>query len=353
MRSEFADIFELYRESVVVLENDVPVYMNSAARDLFGGFPGNYPAGLSLPHKSNSLFTGSYTFNAAVGDSEYCISVSRLDDALVVSLIPASPFPSGDMLPGLIPSLRDAVSVVGMSASLLDRHAESEADGDLDRYCAMLFHSYHMLRRVIGNLSAVSGNVCRRDAHTVDLVGLCAETVRTAGLLIADKGIRSVFESSLSALHTVIDTHTVEDILFNLLSNAIKHTPAGGTVHVSLEKNGANAIITVRDNGSGIAPDVLPTLFSRYSEKRNPSDPNAGSGLGLAAVRALAESVGGSVVGGGGEHGAVFAVSLPIREPSSGELHTPHAEFGEGLSDVLTGLADVLDYTCYGREYRD
>ena len=99
-------------------------------------------------------------------------------------------------------------------------------------------------------------------------------------------------------------------VLDNLVDNAVKFTPEGGTVAVALDVEPGWAVVEVCDDGIGIPAEDLPQLFSRFHRGRNASA-YPGSGLGLAMVKAVAESHGGTVNARNGERGACFCVKLP------------------------------------------
>ena len=99
----------------------------------------------------------------------------------------------------------------------------------------------------------------------------------------------------------------------NLLSNAIRHTPAGSTICVGLKPEGSYWLVTVADQGPGIAEEDLPKLFGR-SHKTQDAVPagSEGTGLGLLIVRTVIERHGGSVgVSSAAGIGSTFTVSLP------------------------------------------
>jgi CheY-like chemotaxis protein len=104
-------------------------------------------------------------------------------------------------------------------------------------------------------------------------------------------------------------------MLVNLLGNAVKFTPKGGQVAVRLEREGANAMITVSDTGAGIDPDFLPYIFDRFRQfEGDTKRAHGGLGLGLAIVRHLVEMHGGTVgaTSRGKGQGATFIVRLPL-----------------------------------------
>ena len=109
------------------------------------------------------------------------------------------------------------------------------------------------------------------------------------------------------------DAGRLHQVVCNLLSNAIKFTPEGGIVEVDLRMTGSGLQISVRDNGEGIAPDLLPNLFDAFTQGNGSSDRKAGLGLGLAIVKNLVELHGGTVAASsaGKGKGSTFIVELP------------------------------------------
>jgi len=108
-------------------------------------------------------------------------------------------------------------------------------------------------------------------------------------------------------------------IITNLLSNAIKFSPEGGVVSLSVDVQDGQAEIRIRDEGPGIAPSECALIFEKFSQARSTAGAEQkGTGLGLAVVKALVDSHGGtvgvdSVLG----NGSTFWVRLPIAEEPS------------------------------------
>lgn len=115
----------------------------------------------------------------------------------------------------------------------------------------------------------------------------------------------------------------------NLLSNAAKFTPEGGTVSLSVERRGGSAAIHVRDNGIGVAPEMLPRLFDLFVQ----ADPTAGRtegglGIGLTLAARLVEMHGGSLqaFSKGIAQGSEFVIELPLAEAKQTPSVSPAAK---------------------------
>ena len=96
--------------------------------------------------------------------------------------------------------------------------------------------------------------------------------------------------------HVWADPDRLRQILTNLLSNAVKFTPAGGEVDVTMQPDGGDVLITVRDTGIGIAPEHLESVFEAFHQ----GDPRVsrrfeGTGLGLSITKRLVEQHDGKI----------------------------------------------------------
>jgi signal transduction histidine kinase len=111
------------------------------------------------------------------------------------------------------------------------------------------------------------------------------------------------------------DRRRLAQIFANLLSNSTKYTDRGGTITLTLDFQGAHAVVSVRDTGIGIPPHALEHVFEMFSQVV-PGDVRSegGLGIGLALVRTLTQLHGGSVSASsqGPGTGSVFTVRLPV-----------------------------------------
>jgi PAS domain S-box-containing protein len=162
---------------------------------------------------------------------------------------------------------------------------------------------------------ALSGKL-RLNMDAVDLrrvVQAAIETVRSAS---EAKGIK--VHSELREIAGVVfgDADRLQQVVWNLLANSVKFTPHAGHITVELRETATHAEIRVTDTGIGIQAEFLPHIFEKFRQAdASRTRPHGGLGLGLAIVRHLVESHGGTVHAHskGDEKGSTFLVKLPLR----------------------------------------
>jgi len=110
------------------------------------------------------------------------------------------------------------------------------------------------------------------------------------------------------------DYDRLDQVICNLVANALRYMPEGGSITLAARADAEQVIITVADNGAGIAAEDLPYIFDRFWKgDRARTRDGAGSGLGLAIARQLVRAHGGSIEAASllGQ-GATFTISLPV-----------------------------------------
>lgn len=102
----------------------------------------------------------------------------------------------------------------------------------------------------------------------------------------------------------------LQEVWINLLDNAIKFTPEYGAITLQITKEEETLIVSISDQGQGIAPDALPHIFEKFYQS-DPSHATAGSGLGLSIAKRIIELHGGTIaVTGSNDTGSTFQVRL-------------------------------------------
>lgn len=104
-----------------------------------------------------------------------------------------------------------------------------------------------------------------------------------------------VLESKLESVMVDVDEERVLQALINVIANAIKFSPPESTVSIAVSVENDQCIVTVTDQGPGIPPDALETIFERYAQTGDAADKRRGFGLGLFIARRLVERHGGRI----------------------------------------------------------
>jgi CheY-like chemotaxis protein len=163
--------------------------------------------------------------------------------------------------------------------------------------------------------------------NAVDILGQALEISRP---WIDERGHRLTLKTPDRPVWINGDAARLAQVVSNLLNNAAKYTDPGGQICVSLETADGEAVLKVRDNGVGMAPEMLEEIFGLFTQvDRSPERAQGGLGIGLTLVRKLVEMQHGRVEAhsAGLGQGSEFAVYLPLladeapalREPAAGD----------------------------------
>jgi signal transduction histidine kinase len=131
------------------------------------------------------------------------------------------------------------------------------------------------------------------DLTEQDATRLLAETVESFQLLATAREIGLVSEAPPGPLLASFDHDRLLQVLANLVGNALKFTEAGGCITLGLETTDHALRFTVRDDGCGIPPDRLGSVFERFSQASR--NDRRGLGLGLYIARSIVEAHGGRI----------------------------------------------------------
>jgi CheY-like chemotaxis protein len=181
----------------------------------------------------------------------------------------------------------------------------------------MIERQVAQLARLVDDLLEVSRITTGRvhlQASRIDLRGVVESAIEASRPQCGDKSqsIAKALPKEPIWIHG--DPMRLEQVVVNLLHNACKYTDRNGHIWVGLEQKGDQAVLRVRDNGIGIAPEVLPRIFDLFTQADKSLDRSQGGlGIGLALVQSLVTMHRGTVealstVGQGSE----FIVKLPV-----------------------------------------
>src|SRR5439155_20209541 len=195
-------------------------------------------------------------------------------------------------------------------------------EGEDAEIAGSALRSSRRMRRLVADLlllaRADAGRKARREpvnagAVVREAAGEAAPLARGHGLTVdVQPGASLVVEAPGDELHRLV---------LNLIQNALVHTPPGTAVDARARREGDDVIIEVSDEGPGVPDEMRAQIFERFVRGNGDrGTPGTGSGLGLAIVRAVAESLGGSVSLDAGEAGgARFTVRIPAADAVAGD----------------------------------
>jgi PAS domain S-box-containing protein len=175
--------------------------------------------------------------------------------------------------------------------------------------------------RLIEDLIDVSRIMAGRmefDKRMLDLAPLIASCIEAERRGADAKALRFHVVLNPDVGRVLADEERLRQVVRNLLTNAIKFTPESGVVEVRLESSDTHACISVKDNGQGIDPELLPHVFERFRQgDSSTARRQGGLGLGLTIVRSIVEAHEGTVhvESEGIGKGATFVVELPLLQP--------------------------------------
>ena len=212
--------------------------------------------------------------------------------------------------------LRTPLTVVqGLGQTLLDRWHDLAPDQRrdlLDRIEANADRLGTMVRSLL-DTSAMESGALQLSPTEVELQPTIDGLLHRLGAALGDHPVDVEVEHGLVVQ---VDRGLFEHVLENLLTNAVKHTAPGTRITVAARRQHERAIVVVRDEGQGIAPDDLPYVLDRFYRGGEPTERTTGGlGLGLALAREVVEAHGGQLgVVSRLDEGTVFSFDVPVAD---------------------------------------
>ena len=212
--------------------------------------------------------------------------------------------------------LRNPLAALSNAASLI---GDDRVDPQAQR------RSREVIQRQVAHLARLTDDLLDAARALLGKIQLRLEPVDLAR--VAQQTINMIAATRRSANHRIAedlkevwvhgDPVRLDQIVANLLTNAVKYTPAGGTIIVRTRREGAQAVLSVIDNGVGLSPELAERAFDLFVQGDRALDrAQGGLGIGLTLVRRLAELHGGAatVRSEGDNRGSEFSVRFPAIE---------------------------------------
>ncbi|MCC7195628.1 MAG: HAMP domain-containing histidine kinase [Gemmatimonadaceae bacterium] len=190
---------------------------------------------------------------------------------------------------------------------------------DAHEHAVALEEALHEVSRMTGLVESLL-TLARADEGRFDIVrvpldleAVIRDVAETAQILGEERGV-TVTMPRMESVAVEGDPERLRQLFLNIATNAVKYTSSGGTVEISLEARHDEAIVTVRDDGIGIAAADLPFVFDRFwrADLARTRSTGGGAGLGLAISQWIAQAHDGRIdVASRLGRGTTFTVILP------------------------------------------
>ncbi|HEY1042355.1 MAG TPA: PAS domain S-box protein [Telluria sp.] len=272
-----------------------------------------------------------------------------------------------EFLAVLAHELRNPLAPILTGLEIMRMRADSaetvvKVRGTIERQVKQLAHLIDDLL----DIARVTNGKVEIKKQSVDLKSIVSNAVETS-LPLIEKGHH---EFSLKLHDAPLPVHAdptrIAQVVGNLLTNAAKYTPHGGKIKLVVEQVGGEAVISVTDNGVGIPPESLESVFDMFSQVgRNMHHAQGGLGIGLSLVRQLVGLHGGTVSArsDGAGKGSTFIVRLPIDSANAALYRGADADLSAATAgktfrilvvddnvDAATTLSSLLEI--FGHELR-
>jgi len=212
--------------------------------------------------------------------------------------------------------LRNPLGAMLNATRLFERAGSHEAA--LAKACSIIDRQSKQMARLLDDLldvSRVTQGKIRIAKQVVNLVASAKEAVQVVQSLIDARNHTLELELPDHPVYVEGDPVRLLQVQENLLENAAKYTPRGGAIRLTIQERDGQAVILVRDNGIGIAPEMQAKIFDLFVQAPQiPADVEAGMGIGLTLVQSIVSLHEGQVTvrSQGPGLGSEFEVRLPI-----------------------------------------
>jgi PAS domain S-box-containing protein len=224
-----------------------------------------------------------------------------------------------EFLAMLAHELRNPLAPIRSATELLGTLPISEPM--IQSAAALIKRQVNQLTRLVDDLldvARITRGQIELKLAPVELAAAIALAAEAAEPLIHDKGHSLTVDCPSHPVYVNGDMTRLVQCILNLLTNAAKYTHAGGLIVVELTVDGGTALLSVRDNGNGIAPEFLARMFDLFAQSEQTLDRSQGGlGVGLSLVHRIVLMHHGEVSGtsAGVGQGSTLAIRLPTIDP--------------------------------------
>jgi len=234
-----------------------------------------------------------------------------------------------EFLATLSHELRNPLAPIRNAVQILK--AKGPRDPDLVWSRDLIEHQVGQMARLMDDLldiSRITSNKLELRKSRIDLASVVKNALDTSRPIIDEAGHELTVALSSEPLYLDADPVRLGQVFSNLLNNAAKYSREGGRIRLSAERRDNEVVVSVKDSGIGIAPEMLPHIFDMFTQAQPVLERSQGGlGIGLSLVKKLVEMHGGSIEArsDGPEKGSEFILRLPLLRQDSAASAPPES----------------------------
>jgi signal transduction histidine kinase/ActR/RegA family two-component response regulator len=235
--------------------------------------------------------------------------------------------------------LRNPLNPILTSLDLMDMRGDEHSRREREIIRRQAMHLAALVEDLL-DVSRITGGKVTLRKEPVEIAAVVAKGIEMASPLLEQRAHLLKIAVPQPGLLVDADSIRLPQVFANLLMNAAKYTERGGQIELSARREGPEIVVECRDNGIGIAHELLSTMFEPFVQGTRTLDrAEGGMGLGLALVRSLTELHGGTVSAksGGLGRGSTFSVRLPALTDAPRQTENIPSP---GTLDAATGKAE-------------
>jgi PAS domain S-box-containing protein len=218
--------------------------------------------------------------------------------------------------------LRNPLSPILTALQLMKLRGESGSEHERTVIERQISHLTRLVDDLL-DVSRIARGKVELKTEILEIAEVVTKAIEMASPLLEQRVHTLTVDVPKGGLRVDGDMTRLSQVISNLLTNAAKYTPPGGSISIRGHREAGDVVLSVRDTGIGISPEMLPRVFDLFAQEQQALDRSQGGlGIGLTIVRSLIERHGGTVAARseGPGKGSEFVVRLPAtgrtREPA-------------------------------------
>lgn len=211
--------------------------------------------------------------------------------------------------------LKSPMSIVINTVETLE-HDDIKDNDTFSAFMVILLKEIYHMQNIIDDileLSRLDQPQVRIYPTVIDIEAIIKESIVAFDQMAREKHISIIYQNFIKD-NIVLDDTSIKTIITNVVSNAVKFSNEG-VITIKTKKYDNHFVLTVQDEGIGIAKDHIPYVFDRFYQINNSKNKNNGTGLGLSIVKRMVELNNGDIiVESEANIGSTFTITIPLSD---------------------------------------